>query len=916
MRTARLNLLVAVMAGIGVATTVPAETAFGQDRSIVDQIDIPYEVFTLDNGLTTIVHTDHSAPTVFVGVWYGVGSKDEPAGKSGFAHLFEHLMFQGTANREGEYFAPFTKAGAIGINGTTNPDRTNYFATVPTGALDMALWMESDRMTYLLGAVDQAALDEQREVVKNEKRQGENQPYASMREPLLEGRYPIGHPYRHTTIGSMEDLDAASVEDVHDWFEKYYGASNVTLVLAGDIDLETAKTKVAKYFGEAPTGVPLVKQVEWVPTIAENRLEMMYDKVPQAVISRNWVLPPITHRDTTVMSLAYETLAGNKNSPLRKKLVDELGWATNIAGGASGQILAGTFRLHISLKPGVAPEDVRRVVDETVAAYLADGPDRGILENAKLATNMRAITAMEHRSIVGSVLADGQLRAGDPGHYKKELGWLNAATAAEVRSVAEEWLTRGYYELTVLPFPPLTSAEPTVDRSKVPPVGDVSDFSFPEIETRVLSNGAKLVFAKHGSLPLVDVGIEFATGRNADTDGKVGVAGAVFDLLDSGTREYSASELATEMDEIAMRPGIRAGREASFINYTILTPHFAESLKLAAEMLQNPSFPAEELEKERSKWLVTIAGRETNPARTAPDYFDRAVYDPAGPLGKIRTKESVSSLSRDDLVAFHAREIAPDNMTIYLVGDVALDDAEAALEKAFGKWKAKSASQLRGVGKAQDAAPRVILVNKPDAVQSTIVAGLSLPGFDAEAATTLDTMNRIFGGGFEGRINMNLREDKGWSYGMRSRLRTNPSGHQTLAVSGSVQTDKTTESMAEIMKEYAEFVSSRPATAAELDRVVQNRTRSLAGNFSTGFTFLASMSRSARFGLPLDHAESAASRIRAVTLDQVNAAAKRLIDPGKLTWVVVGDLAKIEEGVRALDYGAVEVWDAYGNRIR
>ena len=916
MRTARLTFFVAVMAGIGVAATAAVERAAAQQSAIVDQIDFPYQVFTLDNGLTTIVHTDHSTPTVFVGVWYGVGSKDEPAGKSGFAHLFEHLMFQGTANREGEYFAPFTKAGAIGINGTTNPDRTNYFATVPTGALDMALWMESDRMTYLLGAIDQAALDEQREVVKNEKRQGENQPYASMRERLLEGRYPIGHPYRHPTIGSMEDLDAASVEDVHDWFKKYYGASNVTLVLVGDVDLETAKTKVAKYFGEAPAGVPLVKQVQWLPTIAENRLETMHDKVPQAVISRNWVLPPVTHRDTTVMGLVYDTLAGNKNAPLRRKLVDELGWATNIAGGASGQILAGTFRLHIALKPGVAPEDVHRVVDETVAAYLEDGPDRGLLDNAKRAANMRAITAMQYKGVVGSVLANGQLRAGDPGHYKKELGWLNAATAADLRSVAGEWLTRGYYQLTVLPFPALTSAEPTVDRSKVPPVGDVADFSFPEIETRVLSNGAKLVFAKHGSLPLVNVGIEFATGRNADTDGKVGVAEAVFDLLASGTRKYSASELATEMDEIAMRPGIRAGREASFINYTILTPHFAESLKIAAEMVRNPSFPAEELEKERSKWLVAIAGLESNPARNASDYFDRAVYDASGPLGKIRTREMASSISRDDLVAFHAREIAPDKMTIYLVGNVALDDAEAALEKAFGKWQAKSASRLRGAGKARDAAPRVILVDQPDAVQSTIVAGLSLPGFDARTATTLDTMNKIFGDGFEARINMNLREDKGWSYGVRSRLRSNPSGDQTLSVSGGVQTDKTTESMAEIMKEYAEFVSSRPATAAELERVVENRTRSLPGSFSTGSTFLASMSRAARFGLPLDHAETAASRVRAVTLDGVNTMARQLIDPGKLTWVIVGDLAKVEEGVRALGYGTVEVWDAYGNRIR
>ena len=298
--------------------------AYAADDEIATQVNIPYEMFRLENGLTVIVHTDQSTPTVFVGMWYGVGSKDEPDGKTGFAHLFEHLMFQGTENREGEYFSPFMDAGATGMNGTTSEDRTNYYATVPTGALDMALWMESDRMSYLLGAITQEALDEQRGVVKNEKRQRENRPYAQMPDRIRAGLYPVDHPYRHSIIGSMEDLDNASVDDVHEWFNTYYGASNVVLVLAGDIDLETAKKKVTQYFSEAPAGVPLVYPKKWIPNLPENRKESMYDRVGQTRISRVWALPGLNDRDTTLMYLVNESLAGNKNSPLQKTLVDDL----------------------------------------------------------------------------------------------------------------------------------------------------------------------------------------------------------------------------------------------------------------------------------------------------------------------------------------------------------------------------------------------------------------------------------------------------------------------------------------------------------------------------------------------------------------------------------------------------------------
>lgn len=417
--------------------------AVAQD-DIAERVSIDYEMFRLDNGLTTIVHTDHSTPTIFVGIWYGVGSKDEPEGRTGFAHLFEHLMFQSTENHEGEYFEPFTKAGATGMNGTTSEDRTNYYATVPTGAIDMALWMESDRMSHLLGAVTQDALDEQRGVVQNEKRQSENRPYAGVYDRVREGIYPVGHPYRHSVIGSMEDLDAASLEDVHDWFHEYYGASNAVLVLSGDIDVQTAREKVSLYFSGAPAGMPLVKPQQWIPDIRENRREIMYDRVGQVRINRTWALPNLNERDTTIMYLVNETLIANKNAPLQKILVDDLQLATDIRGFAYGRVISGEYNLTINLRPGVDPAQVVSIVDDVISDYLEEGPDQEILENAKLAVNMYMLGSMESKSTIGRMLAEGQLYSSDPLFVKQELAWLNAATAADLRETAGRWLTRGF----------------------------------------------------------------------------------------------------------------------------------------------------------------------------------------------------------------------------------------------------------------------------------------------------------------------------------------------------------------------------------------------------------------------------------------------------------------------------------------
>ncbi len=885
---------------------------------LVKQINIEYEQFTLDNGLTVLVYPDHAVPTVYVAMYYGVGAKDEPAGKTGFAHLFEHLMFQGTQNREGEYFAPFSLAGATGMNGTTNQDRTNYYATVPTGALDMALWMESDRMSYLLGAVTQEALDEQRDVVKNEKRQRDNTPYSMVYERVLEGLFPPGHPYRHTTIGSMEDLDNASLEDVHDWFRTYYGGTNTYLVLAGDITVGQAREKTAFYFSEAPTGEPLVKAEKWVPALDAVKRERAYDRVAQTRLVRAWVAPDVNDPDASLFYLMNQTLAGNKNAPLYKKLVDDLKLATSVSGGAMSQVLSGLYILSIDLAPGADPEQVWNLVDETIAEYVSSGPDGDILAAGKLAVNKWMISSMESKQSIANQLISGALFNNDPLYFKKELQWINAATGADLQRIADDWLKRNHYQLEVHPFPQVASGEPLADRSVIPSVGDVGGVRFPDIRETTLKNGLRLVVAERDTVPLVNVQIVSRAGRT--TTGKVedSVLGeASWFLRDKGTRMYrDASELATAQDAIAMSTALAPGDENSTLGFSILTSYLEESLAIANELLVSPTYPQEELAKFRTRAEASLANREKNPGRSAGSYYNRAVWGEDKAIASIWTAEHLEQLTPENLDAFNQANVGPSNTTIYMVGDISLEDAEKAVNRAFGKWKSKADPQPVAIGAALPPRARVILVDQPGSVQANIRAGHRIAPYKPEDFTELAVMNGVFGGSFEARINMNLREDKGWSYGMRSGIAQNSSGDMVLTVSGGVQIDKAAEAMQEILREFQEIVSTRPGTPAEFDREILNRTRSIPGRYETSRGFLGSMVSADSNGLPMDYGAGQGERLAALTLEGVNARAEDTIRPDQVTWVVVGDLSQMEEPIRALNFGEVEVWDHNGNRVR
>nr|WP_255692209.1 pitrilysin family protein [Luteimonas sp. XNQY3] len=883
----------------------------------IEQPKIDYDLFTLPNGLTTLVHTNRSVPTVFVGVWYRVGSRDEPQGRTGFAHLFEHLMFQPTANRQGEYFLPLDKVGATGMNGTTNMDRTSYYQTVPSNALDLALWLESDRMAHLPGGITQAVLDEQREVVKNEKRQEQLQPGAKVQERHQRNYYPAGHPYAHTVIGSMEDLDNATLDDVRHWFEEHYGASNAVLVLSGDIDLDTAKEKVAHYFGDVPAGKPIDRLDQWIPEFARIKRDVIHDNVSAASLSRTWPLPNDDPRQATLLQLAARTLAGSRNTLLHRSLVDEQRLALNVTAGVSSNQLDSSFGISMALRPGVTPEQAGLALDEALRNYFAQGPDQERLDAIILGSNIALLRSLENNESIGMRLVGGYIDHGDPLFFSRQLQWISAAGADELKALARTWLDRPYYESRLLPQPATGTGTGMVDRSRLPEAdGFEGRVEFPDIAEATLANGMKLVVAERRNLPIVDASLQFDTGSLAEQGYAPGVAQQAFGLLLTGTGQYDVAALARRIDRTGVAINSSAGSRQSGVNWSALGNRLDEAFALAAEVVRNPAYPQVEIDRLLDNVDVSFDGYERTPINSAGALYAHAIWGPDHPLGRIGSREDARKISREAIVRFHRNEVGPNNATLYLIGDIDLAQAKALADKHFGDWTPVAPTSFDDLPPAGGIEGRIILVDAPGAAQSSIVAGHVVAPFDKDAAATESLMNAALGAGFHSRLNMNLREDKGWAYGFSGGIGNVPAGQRVFTASGTVQADMTARSMAEIRREIVDYVATRPIDAAELERDRSAAIHAIPSGFTSNGAFLSSIVGSASYGLPYDRAEGAMERLSRVTLEQVRQRARDTFRPEALTWIVAGDLKLIERDIRALDFGPVEVWDVYGNRLR
>jgi zinc protease len=919
-RTGILAASIAMVLAGGLAQAAPpARPAGKMDIAIPD---IPYTRFILKNGLTLLVHEDHKTPVVAVNIWYHVGSKNEKPGKTGFAHLFEHLMFSGSENFNHTYLNAMERIGATNLNGTTNRDRTNYFENVPTSMLDYALFAESDRMGHLLGVLDQKKLDLQRGVVQNEKRQGENQPYGVAHQLLTENTYPAGHPYSWTVIGSMKDLDAASMPDVQEWFRTNYGPNNTTLVLAGDITPEVAREKAEKYFGDIPAGPPLARHEAWVARRTGTHRGTVQDRVPQARLYRVWNVPGAHTPTEPLLDLAAHVLGGGKTSRFYKRLVYKDQLATSASASDDSAEIGGQFDVTLTARPGVDLHKLEQAADEELRGLMKSGPTAAELELAKtaiLASYTRIVERVGGFGGKSDLLASCATYTGNPDCYKVYLAALKAATPAQVKQAMNEWLSDGDYVLEVQPFPAGLATTAKLDRSREPAMGGPESLNLPPIQKTTLSNGLKVVLAERHAAPIVNFSMMVDSGFASDSAELPGVASLSLRMLEEGTPKRSSLKIGEEFESLGANFSANTNLDGAFVQMNVLTATMPKALDVYSDIVLHPAFAQNELDRLKKDRLAAIQREKTNPNAMAMRVIPGLLYGKGHayslPFSGSGTETAVARITRDDLVKYHQSWFKPNNATLLVVGDTTLAEITPLLEQAFGAWQAGEVPNKNVVAVQQPERTVVYLMDRPGALQSVIYGVQLAPPRNAPDAVQLQVVNNIFGGSFSSRINMNLREDKHWSYGVGAFLPA-AVGQRLYMSQSPVQTDKTREALHELVQEYGNIAGARPITAAELKDAQTNETLGLPGSFETAGQLSNAYATILQYRLPETYYNTFTGTVMAMTPEQANALAARTIMPGKLVWVVVGDMSKVETGIRDLKLGEVRKIDADGNPVQ
>lgn len=876
------------------------------------KLEIPCEEFTLDNGLKLIVHEDHKTPIVAVNIWYHVGSKNEKRGKTGFAHLFEHLMFGGSEHLPGSYIESMERVGATDLNGTTSEDRTNYFENVPTGALDYALFAESDRMGHFYNEIRQDVLDLQRGVVQNEKRQGDNQPYAVVEELVVKATYPVSHPYDHTVIGSMEDLDSATLDDVREWFKTYYTPSNAVLVIGGDIKTAEAHDRAKRYFGDIPPGPPVAHQRAWVAKMTGEHKETVQDRVPHGRIYKVWNVPGYGDKRADHLRMAAGVLALGKTSRLYRRLVYDDQIATQVSAYLDEREIGSQFVVVATARPEHSLKRLEQAVNEELDRLLQDGPTEAELARLKTQSFAAFVRGVERIGGFGGksdILATHQTYMGTPHGYKQRLSNLETTTREDVLTAAREWLSDGQYTLDVVPF--AAAAPKDVEaRTEVPNTGAPEDLKLPAVQSRTLSNGLRVLLAERHEIPVVNVWLDVDAGYAADQLAAPGTARLTTALLTGGTKTRTALEISDEIQNLGAQLNAGSNLDLSTVFLSALKPALDESLELYADILLNPSFPQSDFERQKALQLSAIANEKATPLQMAlralPPILFGAQHAYGVPLTGSGTEESVGKLTREDVVAFHRTWFHPRNSTLIVVGDTTMDEIAPRLEKLFAGWTGEGTSAKKAPTVKRPETPAIYFVDKPGAQQSVVIAGTLAPPPNEESEITIETMNNVFGGTFGARLNMNLREEKHWTYGAASVL-YGARGQRPFLTYASVQSDKTADTIREILGELKGMLGERPVTEEELDKVKKQQTLELPGSHETMSSIGNLLGDLLQFGLPLDFYDRYVERVSAVTVGDVERCAKALLDPANMVWMVVGDLSELQGSLAELQLGEMIV---------
>jgi zinc protease len=894
-----------------------AQGSSGETASELPRLE--FEKYTLRNGLQVILHVDRKLPMVHVNCWYHVGSKDERLGRTGFAHLFEHMMFEGSRDANGKYFSFVEKAGANlfegGVNGTTNKDRTNYFETMPSANLEYVLWLESDRLATLTDVLTKNKLDNERDIVRNERRQRlENQPYGRWNLLTSDNLFPFGHPYAHSVIGSHEDLIAASVDDVKDFFKTYYTPNNLSLAITGDFDVAEAKRLVEKYFGPIPPGPPLDRPKHWVLPLDGPKVIEVKDRVAQERTYFGWPTPAFFDPGDAELELVSLILTDGLSSRLNKSLVYEKQLCSDVDSFQGSSEIAGTFILWATARPGASLAQVEQVVTEEIARLAKEGPAPRELNRAKAKWEMQYVSGLERIGGFGGQadrLNSYNTFLGDPGKFAADVQRHRAVTTDSVREVTAKWLdTQNRLLVRFHPDASALDAGAKINRSNQPELGADRPFHAPEVKTAKLNNGTNILVVERKGLPKVSLTFATWAGSVDDPLGKEGLANLEVQLLTKGTTTRKALEIDNELGDLGTSIEATTDREYSALNLEVLDPNVAQVLGIVADVVRNPSFPPDEVDREKKKRLALLAQAEKNPNliahRVAPMLeFGREHAYGHPPQG---FRSTVEGITLEDLSSFHNKYWKPASSALIFVGDISLETAVDLTKRNFESWQG-GAAPAPEIPPAKPLGPgKVFLIDRPDAAQTVIAQILPGPVLKAPDYYRIVLANAVWGGSGQARLGMNLREEKGYSYGVFSFPQVFSKAGAWVAFGG-VQTNKTRESVVEFEKELKFIAGEKPISEAELANAKNNRVRGYAQQFESMKRVSQQIVQLWAAGLPFSELQQEPDELARATLDSVNAASEKYANPANCMLLLIGDLSKIAPGVRELNLGEMIVLD-------
>lgn len=884
---------------------------------------VAFEKHVLRNGLQLILHVNKKLPLVHVNLAYHVGSKNEQRGKSGFAHLFEHLMLQGSKNAPEDYFTLMARAGAKGgrdSNGTTNSDITSYWATAPSGSLEYLLWVQSDMLATLPEAIDQTKLDNQRDVVRNELRQSfENRPYGRLWQVLPGKLFPAGHPYSWPIVGTHRDLQAASLADVKAFFRTYYAPNNLSLVVAGDFDPANARRLVEKYFGSMPPGPALTRPGVDIPQLDAEKVIEIEDRVSLERVFFAWPTPQIGGADEPELTLAASILAEGLSSRLQKALIYDRKLCTEVSASYETAEIASTFILDATLRPGASMPEVERIVSAEIASLAQTGPTAAELQRARtrLATGVTSKLQSIGASGVPMFLNYYNVYYGDPGKLSWDLERTLAASPQSVRAAVGKWLATP--KRLVLRFRPVTSAQaeqPEPDRSKPPALGEDVPFRVPSVATSKLANGLELFVVERHELPLVSAALLSRAGSVLDPSGKEGLAKLVASAMRRGTRARSALAIEAGLGDLGSSLATNVELEYAAHALEVQKENVPAALDLVADVARNPVFPTAELERERKLQLDELNAVEDDATLLGRRLRWLFSFGPAHPYGRpvLGHRATIGSLTATDAAAFHAASWRPDNCALVLIGDVTLTEAEKLAQKAFGSWQGAAAAPPQVPAPQPLARGKIAIVDKPGAEQTVAVQLFAAPREKNDEYYALRLASEVLGTGTTGRLYGNLRQQKGYSYRVGSYLRALAGGMAWYA-DGAVQTDKTSESVVEFVREQRGLAGARPIDARELEHARLGLLRNYAAGFDTNLDVMQRIRELWSRRWPIEELTREQAGLQRATLAQVQAAANRYVVPTEASFLLIGDRNRIEPKLRSLKLTDVIAVDLEGRPL-